>query len=161
MNYLMKRSYLAVSLIIALAIWSFGQQPLPVALEAEQQIRNVVERFGKAFVEADVSALDSLLHDDYIHTNSNGSVLHKQQWLEYIKTRRRELESRRLEITSYENTGLRIRVYGETAIVTGLNVAKGKREGKEFVTELRFTHVWGKQNGEWKRAAFHDSAIVR
>jgi ketosteroid isomerase-like protein len=119
-----------------------------------------VGRFSKAFVEADVSILNTLLSEDYIHTNSTGSVLNKQQWLEYNKTRRADLEAGRLEIESYENKDLRIRVYGESAIVTGTNVAKGKREGKPFVTELRFTHLWIKQSGQWKRAAFHDSAVT-
>jgi ketosteroid isomerase-like protein len=150
-----------LALLILLCICSLGQESSPVSVDdSRREIENAVGRFSKAFVEADVSILNTLLSEDYIHTNSTGSALNKQQWLEYIKTRRADLEAGRLEIESYENKDLRIRVYGESAIVTGANVAKGKREGKPFVTQLRFTHLWIKQSGQWKRAAFHDSPVT-
>jgi ketosteroid isomerase-like protein len=152
----------AVVLFLILCLCSFGQDSAAIAVkDSRQQIQDAVRRFSKAFVEADVAILDMLLSEDYIHTNSTGSVLNKQQWLEYIKNRRAELEAGRLEIESYENTDLRIRVHGESAIVTGNNVAKGKIEGKSFVTQLRFTHLWIRQSGQWKRVAFHDSSITR
>jgi ketosteroid isomerase-like protein len=148
--------------LILLCVCGFGQEAARVAVgDSRQQIEDAVARFSKAFVEADVSTLDALLSEDYVHTNSTGSVLNKRQWLEYIKTRRADLEAGRLVIESYENTDLRIRVHAESAIVTGSNVAKGKREGKPFVTELRFTHLWIRQSGQWKRAAFHDSPLTK
>jgi ketosteroid isomerase-like protein len=151
----------AAVLIILLCTCSFSQNTPLAVDDPRQQIQEAVGRFSKAFVEADSSTLDILLSEDYIHTNSTGSVLNKKQWLEYIKIRKAELEAGRLEIESYENTDLRIRVYGESAIVTGANLAKGKREGKPFVTQLRFTHLWIRQSGQWKRAAFHDSPVTR
>ena len=71
------------------------------------------------------------------------------------------MESGKLKMESYENADVKIRVYGEVAIVTGRNVAKGKREGKPFITEVRFTHLWVRERGQWKRAAFHDSVLTK
>jgi|SRR5688572_18613510 ketosteroid isomerase-like protein len=157
----MKQVSVILALLISLSVCNFSQHTAPIAVEGQQQIRNAVEKFSKAFVEADVFILDSLLSEDYLHTNSNGSILNKQQWLKYIETRKKELETGRLEVESYENKGLKIIDYKKTAIVTGTNVAKGKRDGKRFVTELRFTQVWVRQNSQWKRAAFHDSAAAK
>ena len=156
MRSTIKLIFIATALLFCSSIPGSGQT---AAGADEEQVRAAVERFGKAFVEADVSALESLLSDDYIHVNGSGSVLNKQQWLEYIKSRKAELESGRLKIESYENDDLMIRIHGESAVVTGRNVAKGKRGGQTFTTRLRFTHLWIKEGGQWKRAAFHDSRI--
>lgn len=162
MYSIMEQILIIAVLLSSLCILTFSQNTATgVVDDPEQQVQDAVARFGDAFVAADVAVLELLLSDDYIHTNSTGSVLNKQQWLEYIKSRRADLESGRLKMESYKNTDLRIRVYEEAAIVTGTNVAKGKREDKQFVTELRFTHLWVRQRGQWKRAAFHDSAITK
>ena len=50
--------------------------------------------------------------------------------------------SARQVIADEENEDLAARVHGESAIVTGRNVARGKREGKPFITRLRFTRLW-------------------
>jgi ketosteroid isomerase-like protein len=134
-----------------------GGQPPPA--DAQQHVRASVDRFGDAFLKADVDALDALLTDDYVHTNLSGTVLDKTRWLNYVKSRRGEIKSGKLKVGSYVNDGIVVRVYGDAAVVTGRNVTKGAREGKAFTTRLRFTQVWVKQSGRWRRAGFHDSAL--
>ncbi len=150
----MKRILRLSLLIFTTAVFSFGQ-----ASRSEEEIRASLDRFFKAFVEADATTLEALLADDYVHTNSNGGTLNKTRWLDYIRTRNAELKSGRLRIDSYTNDDLKISVYGNTAVVTGRNQSRGAREGQAFSLELRFTHIWVKQAGQWRRAAFHDSAI--
>jgi ketosteroid isomerase-like protein len=151
----MKTRVLSTLLWLVLPIVAWGQ---PRGNTAEQEVKKFIERFSQAFVAADVAALTPLLAEEYVHTNSNGSTLGKPQWLAYIATRKAELASGRLVIESYVNDELRIQIYGATAVVTGRNVARGKREGQAFTMRLRFTHVWVKRK-KWQRAAFHDSAI--
>ena len=62
-------------------------------------------------------------------------------------------------MTTYENSDLEVRLHGETAIVTGVNVSAGTDSGRVFRRRLRFTQVWIQRNGEWLRAAFHDTAV--
>lgn len=154
MRLYMKRILWISLLILMTAVFSPGQSS-----RSEKEIRALLDRFGKAFVEADAATLEALLADDYAHTNSNGGTLNKTQWLDYIKTRSAELKSGRLRVDSYINDDLKIRIYGNTAVVTGRNTSRGAREGKAFSLQLRFTHVWVKQAGLWRRTAFHDSAI--
>jgi hypothetical protein len=66
--------------------------------------------FSAAFLQADEKALDTLLADDYVHTNGGtGSVLDKARWLEYIRARRAELASGRLRMDHYESSEVTIR----------------------------------------------------
>ena len=134
-----------------------GAQPPPA--DAQEQVRSSVDRFGDAFLKADVDALDALLTDDYVHTNLSGTVLDKTRWLNYVKSREGEINSGKLKVDSYVNDGIVVRVYGDAAVVTGCNVTKGAREGQAFTTRLRFTQVRVKQSRRWRRAAFHDSAL--
>ncbi len=154
MRLCMKRILSISFLILTTAVFSPAQSS-----RSEKEIRALLDRFGKAFVEADAATLETLLADDYVHTNSNGGTLNKARWLDYIRTRNAELKSGRLRVNSYINDDLKIRVYGNTAVVTGRNTSGGERDGKAFSLQLRFTHVWVKQAGQWRRAAFHDSAI--
>lgn len=123
----------------------------------EQEVRDAFSQFSDAFVKADTVVLRSLLADDYVHTNVNGGVLDKTRWLAFAKTRHEDLKSGKVKIDTYRNDDLRIRVYGNTAVVTGLNTTNGFRDGKEWKMNLRFTNVWVKREGRWQRVAFHDS----
>ncbi|MGH7493561.1 MAG: nuclear transport factor 2 family protein [bacterium] len=127
-------------------------------LRLEQEVGAAVAQFANAFAKADTAVLRSLLTDDYVHTNANGGVLDKTRWLAFAKTRRADLDSGKVRIDTYRNDELRIRIYGNTAVVTGLNTTIGFRDGKEWKMRLRFTNVWVKRDGCWQRVAFHDSA---
>ncbi|NUM78713.1 nuclear transport factor 2 family protein [candidate division KSB1 bacterium] len=123
----------------------------------EQEVRDAFSQFADAFVKADTVVLRAMLADDYVHTNANGGVLDKTRWLAFAKTRHEDLKSGKVKIDTYRNDDLRIRVYGETAVVTGLNTTIGIRDGKEWKMHLRFTNIWVKREARWQRVAFHDS----
>ena len=151
----------------AIMIWphvpGFTQMPeqaLEENLRHAQEVRAAVTQFAEAFVKADTAVLASLLADDYVHTNTNGGVLDKTRWLAFAKARHEDLKSGNVRIDTYYNDDIRIRVYGQTAVVTGLNTTLGWRDGKEWKMKLRFTHVWVRCEGRWQRAAFHDSAVA-
>jgi Domain of unknown function (DUF4440) len=116
--------------------------------------------FSAAFLRADEKALDTLLADDYVHTNGGtGSVLDKARWLEYIRTRRAELANGRLRVERYQSTAVTIRWHGDAAVVSSQVVSEGSRDGQPFATRLRVTQLWVRSGGQWRRAAFHDSPL--
>ncbi len=49
-----------------------------------------------------------------------------------------------------ESEDLRVRIYGDTATVTGLTTARGKFMGQEFATQERATDLFVKRNGQWQ-----------
>jgi ketosteroid isomerase-like protein len=51
-----------------------------------------------------------------------------------------------------ESHETRVRIYGDTAIVTALTATKGKFSGEGFTTQERATDVFVKQNGRWQCA---------
>jgi ketosteroid isomerase-like protein len=49
-----------------------------------------------------------------------------------------------------ESTDLRVRLYGNTAVVTGLTTTKGKFMGQDFTSRERATDIFVKQNDRWQ-----------
>jgi Domain of unknown function (DUF4440) len=123
-------------------------------------LERALDAFSAAFLRAEEKALDTLLTDDYVHTNGGtGSVLDKARWLEYIRTRRAELASGRLRVDRYESTDVTIRWHGDAAVVSSQVVSEGSRDGRPFAARLQVTQVWVRSGGKWRRAAFHDSPL--
>ncbi|HAS43990.1 MAG TPA: hypothetical protein DCS93_26165 [Microscillaceae bacterium] len=152
----MKTRFLLGALLSVLALVPvMGQTNTETATE----VKKAVEEFNKAFLEADVVRLHGLLTDDYIHSNSGSKVINKMNWLKYIKTRRRQLDRKILQVKDYKMSDVVIKVYGNTAVVNALITSSGIMKRKPFLSAIRCTHVWIKEGGVWKRAAFHDSKL--
>ena len=70
------------------------RQALAQQTNQEREVRAAVSAFGRAFVQADVSVLQRLLTENYLHVNGrSGSVLNRDQWLKWVASRRAELDS--------------------------------------------------------------------
>ena len=54
---------------------------------------------------------------------------------------------------------LNIRVYGDTAVVTGRSVQKGVENGKDYSGDYWFTRVYVRQNGAWTTVALQTTLI--
>jgi len=137
-------------------IWAAKQA---FAGRSESEVLTRVDLFGRSFVTADVNALDALLSRDYIHTNTDGSVIEREAWLAWVAEQKPKLDEGTLSYERYENSELRVRVQGDVAWVTGRHDSSGRRDGAAFTTSLRFTQVWVREDGVWRRALFHDSRL--
>ena len=73
--------------------------------------------------------------------------------------RHADIDAGKFKIDHYSYDDVRIRIYGNTAVVTGQAITMGRHEDKEFKWNLRFTNVWVKREGRWRRVAFHDSRL--
>jgi len=94
-------------------------QPLGDQARDERELTQLVKDLNEAVVKADVAVLERALHEDYVHQRPRGMVENRAQYLENRKTRRVDFES----LVPDE---IKVRVYGDTAIVTGRSTAKGK-----------------------------------
>ena len=115
----------------------------------EKAVTQLVHEWLDALVKADLATLDRIIADDYIVTNSDGSVLGKQSLDPLIK-----FESATVE-------DLKVRLYGEAAVVTGTTTYKGSFNGRAFNSRGRFTDVWLKREGRWQVVASQESALPK
>lgn len=101
-------------------------------------------------LRGDAVALAPLLADDWRLTHSDGRVQDKREYLE-------ELGSRRRANSQVENLDVQVRVYGPTAIVTGISVQSGVTDGVPWSGRFRFTRSWILRDGTWVMVASHSS----
>jgi ketosteroid isomerase-like protein len=93
----------------------------------------------------DTRALGRLLTADFVYRTPGGEV-GRADFLKGIAS----VPGR---ITSVEGEGLRVNVYGETAILTGLQRARVRADdGSEQEGLSAFTDVFIRQNGRWRLA---------
>jgi hypothetical protein len=149
-------SLVAVSVI---AFNALGASPSDEA-SRKAELQKAVDTFGRAFLEADVPALGLLLADNYVHVNgTSGNVLNRTDWLDWVASRRAQIDNEELQVTEYRIEDVEAVIHGDTAIVIG-TVFSSQVTGGEFTTSrIRFTNTWLYRDAKWLRAAFHDSAL--
>src|SRR5262249_6661245 len=116
-------------------------------------IRKLDEERIQAQIHANAVALDRLYADDFIGIGPSGTVRTKPQVLADFTSHDLKFQS----ITTYD---VRIRVYGNTVVETGISIMVGQDKGKTVPRDNRFTRVWVKRQGRWQLVANHYSTLI-
>ena len=109
----------------------------------QEELLKLGREFEQAIVTNDAEAIGRFLADEWIIIDPDGSMIDRARFLEVIK-------SGALTHEMMESDDIRVRIYGDTAVVTGLTMAKGKFMGNGFATRERATDVFVKQDGRWQ-----------
>jgi ketosteroid isomerase-like protein len=115
----------------------------------EQQIKTLSDQLSQAYVKGDTSFFEKYLADDYTGIYAIGQLYTKAE----------SLKPGAFKFESFDMHEMKIRVYGDTAVVTSLTSAKGTINGKPFSGDFRTTRVWVKQKGGWKLVAFQSTQV--
>src|SRR5262245_33324322 len=109
----------------------------------ERELTQRVKDLNAAVVKADIAFLEDVLHEDYTHHRPRGTVEHRAQYLENRKTGRVDFES----LVAEE---IKVRVYGDTAVVTYRSTVKGKDQHGAMDEHRRWTRVLIRRDGRWQ-----------
>ena len=120
----------------------------------EHAIRQLVNEQANAQQKNDTAALERIWADDFTFTNSSGEVQTKAQRLAEIKSGELKFESIRID-------DVQVRVYGDTAVVTGRGTVKGQRRGQDLTGQSRSTSVYVKKQGRWQVVATQITRIAQ
>jgi hypothetical protein len=150
-------STLALAFII-LVTQTQGQAQTPPGPTAKSAL-NTDEAVNRALLTADTNALKALLDDDWIVVSGFGGIDDKDGFIEFI----REGGPRKTMILSEA----RVRLYGETAVVTThlaaagpfVKEVNGKVVRKCFDVKERQTDVLVWKSGGWKSVLLHETVI--
>jgi ketosteroid isomerase-like protein len=146
----------ATGVVVATAFFLVTAAAMPArgqGAAVEDQIKKMEKDRAAAVVKGDVATLQGLTSDDYIFINAYGQLSDKATTMNGIKTGN-------IKLTSNEVSDLNVRVYGNTAVVTGKANSKGTIGGREMKGPVMFTRVYVKNNGKWQSVAFQQTPIV-
>jgi ketosteroid isomerase-like protein len=152
----MKRTAIAVSVVVlALAVAVQAQTPAQTKSGGvEQELIKLENEWADAWVKRDVAFFDRIIADDYTWTSPWGEVWTKAQDLALVK-------SGKDVIKSWVLADIKVRVYGDTAVVTGRNTVKETYKSEDVSGQNRWTHTWVKRAGRWQCVAAHSSEIAQ
>ena len=108
--------------------------------------------WADALVKRDLNVWTRCVSDDWIGTTPEGNIITKAGAYADLKAGLVVRELFRLD-------DLKVRVYGDMAIVFGLETEKSKIHGKDMSGQYRFTDVFVKRDGRWQAVASHLSRV--
>ena len=149
----MKRILLLALATIAVSCLAVAS-PKKVGGRAQEEIKKVEQERNQAVLRSDTAALDRMTSNDYTIINQQGELRTKAQILDGVKSGAIKFDSREL-------SDLNVRVYGNTAVVTGRVTQKATENGKDTSGENRFTRVYVKEKGRWVSVALQITAVAK
>ena len=141
---------ISVTIVVWLTIASVGYGQ--TSKKAEQELLRANREYDEALVRRDIAVLERLYSDEFVYTTPDGEVRNRAQQLTFMRTGDLRLESG-------QSNDVRVRVYGNTAVMTGRFTATGKFRGKDIDIRERYTAVWVKREGRWRLVAEQGNLI--
>jgi len=147
------RLVIVTLVIVALAIPALmlAQQNSNAEKEVRAALTQSEEAIRKGGTEAAVT-YDKLLTDDFVRINPDGVALSKTDIQDGYR-------SGKTKFDLLEDSDVKIRIYGHTAVVTGVTTEKGIRLGASFSDKARFSRIFVKRDGNWKCVLYQSTAI--
>src|SRR5215472_3081202 len=127
----------------------FAIRNLAQEKSAAVTIRTLEQKWVDAYKARQITTVASLLSDDYVITQEDGSVYGKVGFISY--------NAGSLRVDVAEVSDLKIRMHDNIAVVTGAYHEKGMLGGKPYDYHDRLTDVWMKTAGKWQLIASHYS----
>ena len=110
------------------------------------------ERFA-AMIARDFARLQLLVHDELMYTHSSGVVDGKASWLDSMK-------SGRVKYKKAQCTERKVRLYGDTALITGRAHIEAEIGGEPKTLKLLFLNAWTRTPQGWKFVAWQSTPLA-
>ena len=134
------RQLFIFTILVVFAISSQAQS------KAEREVLAANDAFDRAIVTRDVEGYARIIAEDFIFTGPDGRISDKKGEIERVRTRP-------LTFEFGKSDDVRVKVYGNTAVITGRFTAKGKSDSSDFTFVERYTAVFVKRGGRWQMVA--------
>jgi ketosteroid isomerase-like protein len=108
-----------------------------------QQLTKLKHQWAEAEDNRDTGFLERLLADDFEAGTAKGDVINKEQLIQRIKSPGRRIDE-------HHSDDIRVRVYGNVAVMTDHTTISGVDNGSRFGGEFRFVRIFVKQHGRWQ-----------
>jgi ketosteroid isomerase-like protein len=117
-----------------------------------KELTRLEQVWNDAHLRGDAKALDQLWADDLFVTVPDMPVMNKEESLAISK-------AGKMKFDIYKTSDLRIKVYGNSAVVTGQLVRIRDASSTKFEDDWRFTKVYVRRGGRWQVVAWHGSHV--
>jgi len=127
---------------ILIALAAYGQSKSSL----EDALKKMELEWAQAEIKKDVAAVERILADDWVGIDYDGSTATKAALIDHLKTGASSVESQ-------ETSDMKVRIFGKTAIVTGVDTEKSRDKNKDSTGKYIWTDVFVERNGRWQIVA--------
>jgi hypothetical protein len=146
----------------SVAAWTFtislvAAAPIPAQSKRDvdvKELEHLETVWNEAHERGNSNALEALWADDLEVIVPKMPVMTKADVLGFAR-------SGRMKFLHYETSDLRVRVYGNAAVVTGRLQRTRSLNGNEISDDWRFTKTYVRQSGKWRVVSFHASEAAK
>jgi ketosteroid isomerase-like protein len=119
----------------------------------QQAVEKLDDELFAADLKGDAAFFEKNLADDYVRIDAHGEMRNKAETVDRYKSGLRKLDA--LDLKKRQ-----VRLFGNTAIVTREDSAKGRVGSNEFSGTYRKTIVYAKgKNGQWLNINFQSTKV--
>jgi len=147
----MKTFPIALLALIAMSAVLFAQEKSAPSND-EIQITQLERAWNQAEARHDAAAVTNIVADTLTYIDFDGSIMNKA---EYVK----DVTSTAYQADHLFDEGLKVVVYGNAAVVTGVYRETGNTKGKNYVHRVRYTDTWIRRAGVWQCVASQNTLI--
>jgi len=131
--------------LVCAAVLLFAGAAASAQDSGEKEVQKAMEENFAAIIHKDSAALNRQYTDDYYRVSETGKVSGKSDFIASVM-------NPDYEVTKLEPSDVKIRVYGNVAIVTEPVTSLGGAKGKTPTEHAsRQTVIWLKQGNTWKK----------
>jgi ketosteroid isomerase-like protein len=128
-----------------------GKERAMAETPVERTLFALEEDWTRALVRRDGETFDRLIAPQFVYTE-NDQVMTKEELI-------RAVVSGSDTVESAGNEEMRAYVYGNTAVVTGWLVMRGRGASGPFNRRFRYTDTWLYRDGRWRVIAAQDYLV--
>ena len=144
----MKRFLVVTFLAVAMPLLAFGQASNKKSnSKAEEEIMKLEDQWVQSRATKNPTMAKDLLSDDYLGANITGQAMNKQQVIDGVT-------SGALFAGKAEQTDRKVRIYGDTAVSTGVVT------GVVGMDKSRYIRVYVKRNNKWRLVAAQGTRVT-
>ena len=144
---------IVVGLVVAgLAVGIAGQRS--GAAKDEKLLAELQQTLANAWVSGDRATIERIIAPDWSSTGPDGRVMDRAGVMVDV------FETRLHKIHRVEIDDVKVRVFGDAAVVTGRTHGAGEVRGSAYDVFIRFTDTFVRRGGRWQAVASHASLLT-
>ena len=129
-----------VKLLAAILLFNGGVQDNDSA-----RLSELNRQFIRNFLQQDVAAQNKLIHPNFVCIESNGKIVHRE---EYLKNWATDFDNSGYQ--SFDYTDESIRIFHDMALVSARTVYTKSIDGKVVKGSTVYTDTYVKEKGQWR-----------
>ena len=149
----MKRLFVPLLVMLFASLSAFSQTPDKKSVgmsKAEQQVAALNQEWADAITKGNGASLERLFADEMIVTSGSGEIRTKEQEMKNLGISPTPTPDPDFVSTRpFTTEDVRVKIYRDAALVTGLAKWGFKYKGQDVNQERRYTHMYAKRHGRW------------